>query len=161
VWTSVIEPRILAKQLKTCEVAVGALSSENGRTPMVVSETMVSNMRPGSVIIDVSIDRGGCFETSEITTYENPIIIKHGVYHYCVPNIPSGYSRTASHAVSNVLMPLLLKISSEGGLDEYVWKNLNIRNSIYMFKGALTNFHLSERFKLKYTDLNLLMASIR
>jgi len=161
VWTSVIEPRILAKQLKTCEVAVGALSSENGRTPMVVSESMVSNMRPGSVIIDVSIDRGGCFETSEITTYENPIIIKHGVYHYCVPNIPSGYSRTASHAVSNVLMPLLLKISSEGGLSEYVWKNLNIRNSIYMFKGALTNFHLSERFKLKYTDLNLLMASIR
>ncbi len=160
VWTSVIEPRILAKQLKTCEVAVGALSSENGRTPMVVSESMVANMRSGSVIIDVSIDRGGCFETSEITTHEKPIIIKHGVIHYCVPNIPSGYSRTASHAVSNVLMPLMLKISFEGGLDEYVWKNLNIRNSIYMFKGALTNFHLSERFKLKYTDLNLLMASM-
>jgi alanine dehydrogenase len=160
VWTSVIEPRILAKQLKTCEIAVGALSSENGRTPMVVSEAMVSNMRPGSVIIDVSIDRGGCFETSDITTYERPTFIKHGVIHYCVPNIPSGYSRTASHAVSNVLMPLLLKISNEGGLDEYVWKNLNIRNSIYMFKGALTNFHLSERFKLKYTDLNLLMASM-
>ncbi len=160
VWTSVIEPRILAKQLKTCEIAVGALSSENGRTPMVVSEAMVANMRPGSVIIDVSIDRGGCFETSEITTHEKPTFIKHGVIHYCVPNIPSGYSRTASHAVSNVLMPLLLKISSEGGLDEYVWKNLNIRNSIYMFKGALTNFHLSERFKLKYTDLNLLMASL-
>ncbi|MCU0388316.1 MAG: alanine dehydrogenase [Chitinophagaceae bacterium] len=160
VWTSVIEPRILAKQLKTCEIAVGALSSENGRTPMVVSEAMVANMRPGSVIIDVSVDRGGCFETSEITTHEKPIIIKHGVIHYCVPNIPSGYSRTASHAVSNVLMPLLLKVSNEGGLDEYVWKNLNIRNSIYMFKGALTNFHLSERFKLKYTDLNLLMASL-
>ena len=160
VWTSVIEPRILAKQLKTCEIAVGALSSENGRTPMVVSEAMVANMRAGSVIIDVSIDRGGCFETSEITTHEKPIVIKHGVMHYCVPNIPSGYSRTASHAVSNVLMPLLLKISNEGGLDEYVWKNLNIRNSIYMFKGALTNFHLSERFKLKYTDLNLLMASL-
>jgi alanine dehydrogenase len=160
VWTSVIEPRILAKQLKTCEVAIGALSSENGRTPMVVSETMVANMRPGSVIIDVTADRGGCFETSEITTHEKPTIIKHGVIHYCVPNIPSGYSRTASHAVSNVLMPLLLKISLEGGLDEYVWKNLNIRNSIYMFKGALTNFHLSERFRLKYTDLNLLMASM-
>ncbi|HSK13870.1 MAG TPA: alanine dehydrogenase, partial [Phnomibacter sp.] len=160
VWTSVIEPRILAKQLKTCEVAVGALSSENGRTPMVVSESMVSAMRAGSVIIDVSIDRGGCFETSEITTHEKPTFIKHGVVHYCVPNIPSGYSRTASHAVSNVLMPLLLKTSKEGGLDEYVWKNLNIRNSIYMFKGALTNFHLSERFGIKYTDLNLLMASM-
>jgi len=160
VWTSVIEPRILAKQLKTCEVAIGALNAENGRTPMVVSEDMVSNMRPGSVIIDVSIDRGGCFETAAITTHEKPIFLKHGVIHYCVPNIPSGYSRTASHAVSNVLMPLMLKISMEGGLDEYVWKNLNIRNSIYMFKGSLTNFHLSERFGLKYTDLNLLMASM-
>lgn len=160
VWTSVIEPRILAKQLKTCEVAVGALNSENGRTPMVVTEAMVSNMRPGSVIIDVSIDRGGCFETSEITTHERPTFLKHGVIHYCVPNIPSGYSRTASHAVSNVLMPLLLKVSQEGGLDEFVWKNINIRNSIYMFKGSLTNFHLSERFELKYTDLNLLLASL-
>jgi alanine dehydrogenase len=139
---------------------VGALNSENGRTPMVVTEAMVSNMRPGSVIIDVSIDRGGCFETSEITTHERPTFLKHGVIHYCVPNIPSGYSRTASHAVSNVLMPLLLKVSKEGGLDEYVWKNINIRNSIYMFKGSLTNFHLSERFELKYTDLNLLLASL-
>ncbi|HSC54681.1 MAG TPA: alanine dehydrogenase [Phnomibacter sp.] len=160
VWTSVIEPKILAKQLKTCEIAVGALGQSNGRTPLVVSEEMVANMRPGSVIIDVSIDRGGCFETSEITTHERPTFTKHGVIHYCVPNIPSGYSRTASHAVSNVLMPLLLSIADAGGLDNYVWNNFNIRTGIYMFKGALTNFHLSERFELKYTDLNLLMASM-
>ncbi len=160
VWTSVIEPRILAKQLKTCEVAIGALGSESGRTPIVATEDMVANMRPGSVIIDISIDRGGCFETSEITTHENPVYVKHGVVHYCVPNIPSGYSRTASHAVSNVLMPLLLNIADTGGLDNYVWNNFNIRTGIYMFKGALTNFHLSERFELKYTDLNLLMASM-
>ncbi|MCU0335883.1 MAG: alanine dehydrogenase [Chitinophagaceae bacterium] len=160
VWTSVIEPRILAKQLKTCEVAIGALGSESGRTPIVATEDMVANMRPGSVIIDISIDRGGCFETSEITTHENPVYVKHGVVHYCVPNIPSGYSRTASHAVSNVLMPLLLHIADAGGLDNYVWNNFNIRTGIYMFKGALTNFHLSERFELKYTDLNLLMASM-
>jgi alanine dehydrogenase len=160
IWTSVIEPRILAKQLKTCEVAIGALGSNSGRTPIVATEDMVANMRPGSVIIDISIDRGGCFETSEITTHENPVYIKHGVVHYCVPNIPSGYSRTASHAVSNVLMPLLLNIADAGGLDNYVWNNFNIRSGIYMFKGALTNFHLSERFDLKYTDLNLLMASM-
>ncbi|HMP91915.1 MAG TPA: alanine dehydrogenase [Phnomibacter sp.] len=160
VWTSVIEPRILAKQLKTCEIAVGALGSANGRTPMVVTEDMVANMRPGSVIIDVSVDRGGCFETSEITTHEQPTFVKHGVIHYCVPNIPSGYSRTASHAVSNVLMPLLLNVAEAGGLDDYVWNNLNVRSGIYMFKGALTNFHLSERFQLKYTDLNLLIASM-
>jgi alanine dehydrogenase len=160
-WTSVIEPRILAKQIKTCEIAVGALSSQSGRTPVVVTEEMVSNMRPGSVIIDVSIDRGGCFETSEITTHEQPVFQKYGVIHYCVPNIPSGFARTASHAISNVLMPLLLEAGEEGGFENLVWHKIHLRSGIYLFKGALTNFHLSQRFDLKYTDLNLLIASQR
>jgi alanine dehydrogenase len=160
-WTSVIEPRILAKQIKTCEIAVGALSSQSGRTPVVVSEEMVSNMRPGSVIIDVSIDRGGCFETSRITTHEQPVFSKYGVIHYCVPNIPSGFARTASHAISNVLMPLLLEAGEEGGFENLVWHKIHLRSGIYLFKGALTNFHLSQRFDLKYTDLNLLIASQR
>lgn len=160
-WTSVIEPRMLAKQLKTCEVAVGALASQTGRTPIVVTEEMVSSMRKGSVIIDVSIDRGGCFETSEITTHESPIYLKYGVIHYCVPNIPSGFARTASQAISNVLMPLLLEAGEEGGFEKLIWHNVHLRSGIYMFKGALTNFYLSERFGIKYTDLNLLIASRR
>ncbi|HEV3252708.1 MAG TPA: alanine dehydrogenase [Puia sp.] len=161
IYTSVIEPRILSKQLKTCEVAVGALSSQSGRTPVVVTEEMVSNMRPGSVVIDVSIDRGGCFETSEITSHEHPIFIKYGVIHYCVPNIPSGFARTASQAISNVLMPLLLEAGEDGGFESLVWHKIHLRSGIYLFKGALTNFHLSQRFDLKYTDLNLLIASQR
>jgi alanine dehydrogenase len=160
-WTSVMEPRILAKQLKTCEVAVGALSSQSGRTPVVVTEEMVSNMRTGSVVIDVSIDRGGCFETSEITTHEHPVFLKYGVIHYCVPNIPSGFARTASQAVSNVLMPLLLEAGDEGGFENLIWHKVHLRSGIYLFKGSLTNFHLSQRFDLKYTDLNLLIASKR
>lgn len=160
-WTSVLEPKILAKQLKTCEVAVGALGSNGGRTPMVVTEEMVSNMRPGSVIIDVSIDRGGCFETSEITSHEKPIFMKYGVIHYCVPNIPSGFARTASQAISSVLMPLLLEAADEGGFENLVWHKVHLRSGIYMYKGALTNFHLSQRFDLKFTDLNLLIASRR
>jgi alanine dehydrogenase len=160
-WTSVLEPKVLAKQLKTCDVAVGALTSSGGRTPVVVSEEMVSMMRPGSVIVDVSIDRGGCFETSEVTSHEQPVVSKYGVIHYGVPNIPSGFARTASQAISNVLMPLLLTIGDEGGLEKLVWHQLNIRNGIYLFKGSLTNFHLSQRFNLKYTDLNLLIASQR
>jgi alanine dehydrogenase len=160
-WTSVLEPKVLAKQLKTCDVAVGALTSSGGRTPVVVSEEMVSMMRPGSVIVDVSIDRGGCFETSEVTSHEEPVVSKYGVIHYGVPNIPSGFARTASQAISNVLMPLLLTIGDEGGLEKLVWHQLNIRNGIYLFKGSLTNFHLSQRFNLKYTDLNLLIASQR
>jgi len=141
---------------------VGALSSKGGsRTPIVVADDMVAAMRPGSVIVDVCIDRGGCFETSEVTSHEQAVFLKHGVIHYCVPNIPSGFARTASHAISNVLMPLMLEIADEGGLEQLLWHKLNIRNGIYMFKGALTNIYLSQRFDLKYTDLNLLIASRR
>jgi alanine dehydrogenase len=160
-WTSVIEPKILAKQLKTCDVAVGALNSTSGRTPIVVSEEMVSNMRPGTVIVDVCIDRGGCFETSEVTSQEDPIYRKYDVIHYCVPNIPSSFARTASQAISNVLMPLLLEMGDHGGIENLVWLKPNIRSGIYLFKGSLTNLYLSERFNLKYTDLNLIMASKR
>jgi alanine dehydrogenase len=160
-WTSVIEPKILSKQLKTCDVAVGALSGDGGRTPIVVTEEMVSYMRPGTVIVDVSIDHGGCFETSTTTTHEQPVFTKYDVIHYCVPNIPSGFARTASQAISNVLMPLLLETGEDGGMDNIVWYKINIRSGIYLFKGSLTNFYLSERFDLKFTDLNLLIASKR
>ena len=160
-YTSVIEPGILSKQLKTCDVAVGALSSYGGRTPLVVTEEMVSRMRPGSVIVDVCIDHGGCFETSSITSHKDPVFRKYDVIHYCVPNIPSGFARTASQSISNVLMTLLLEMADEGGFENLVWYKINIRSGIYLFKGALTNFHLSERFDLKFTDLNLLIASSR
>ena len=160
-YTSVIEPGILSKQLKTCDVAVGALSSSGGRTPVVVTEEMVSKMRPGSVIVDVSIDHGGCFETSSITSHKTPVFRKYDVIHYCVPNIPSGFARTASQSISNVLMPLMLEMADDGGFENMVWYKINIRSGIYLFKGALTNFHLSERFDLKFTDLNLLIASSR
>jgi len=160
-YTSVIEPNILSKQLKTCDVAVGALSSSGGRTPIIVTEEMVSRMRPGSVIVDVSIDHGGCFETSNVTSHKVPVFKKYDVIHYCVPNIPSGFARTASQSISNVLMPLMLEMAEDGGFENMVWHKLNIRSGIYLFRGALTNFHLSQRFDLKFTDLNLLIASRR
>ena len=159
VWTSVLEPKILAKQLKTCEVAVGALRNEIGRAPIVVTEEMVAAMRPGSIIIDLAIDRGGCFETSELTNHEHPVITKHNVIHYGVPNIPSGFARTASQAISNVLMPLLIQVGDMGGLEEIIWQQVHLREGIYLYKGALTDFYISEKFHLKFTDLNLLIAS--
>jgi alanine dehydrogenase len=142
-------------------VAIGALSSDYSRAAMVVTEEMVASMRPVSIVIDVAIDRGGCFETSELTTHEKPVFVKHNVIHYCVPNIPSGFARTASQAISNVLMPLLLEISDEGGMEDRVWHSIKLRGGIYLFKGALTDFYLSQKFNLKYSDLNLLIASRR
>lgn len=159
VWTSVIEPNILGKQLKNCEVAIGALNNQKGRVPVVVSENMVAQMRPGSVIIDVCIDRGGCFETSEITSHESPVIEKYGVIHYGVPNIPSGFARTASQAISNVLLPLLINIADEGGFEHLLWHDFNLRNATYLYKGYSTNFNISERFELKHTDLHLILAA--
>ncbi len=158
-YTSVVNPHTLAEQLLDADIAVGALSSRTGRTPIVVTEEMVSNMKAGSVIVDVSIDRGGCFETSEATTHSNPVFKKYDVLHYCVPNIPSGFARTASQAISNVLMPLLIQAADDGGFDNEIWKKQGVREGIYLYKGALTNFHLSQRFHLKYTDLELLRAA--
>ena len=96
-----------------------------------------------------------------VTTHKKPVFRKYDVIHYCVPNIPSGFARTASQAISNVLMSLLLETAEAAGVDNLIWHQLNIRSGIYMFKGALTNFYLSEKFDIKFTDLNLLIASRR
>lgn len=159
VYTSVINPLTLHQELAKADLAVGAIHSEKGRTPIVVTEKMVQSMKAGAVIVDVSIDQGGCFETSEITTHNNPVFIKHDVIHYCVPNIASRVSKTASLALSHVLTPMLLKLHEYNGFDNLLRYRAGIRNGVYMFKGHLTNLHMSERFHMRYTDLNLLIAS--
>lgn len=159
VYTSVIEPGALAKELREADVAVGALKPVNGVTPVVVTEEMVSEMKSGSVIADVSIDRGGCFETSRATTHEHPIFKKYDVIHYCVPNIASGVSRTASRAISNVLMPIVLECADNGGIDALLQNKPGIRNGVYLYKGCVTNAPIAKRFEMKYTDLDLLMTN--
>lgn len=159
VYTSVIQPNILSKALSTCDLAIGALRSDEGRSPNVVSEDMVRIMKPGSVIVDVSIDQGGCFETSEITTHTNPTFIKHDVIHYCVPNIPSRVARTASYALSNIFTPILLDIADTGGFKNYFWENTILRNGVYIYKGNLVKRQLGERFNMKYKDIDLLIGA--
>ncbi len=158
-FTSVLEPVTLAEELQNCDVAVGALKPINGITPMVVTQQMVSNMKAGSVIIDVSIDRGGCFETSRITSHEKPIYKVYDVIHYCVPNIASAVSRTASRAISNVLMPLLQQCTEMGGVEEIITEKSGIRKGVYVYKGRITSAPIAKRFNLKYTDLDLLLAT--
>ena len=158
-FTSVLEPVTLAAELSTADVAVGALKPVNGITPVVVSDQMVSNMKAGSVIIDVSMDRGGCFETSRLTTHEKPVFKKYDVIHYCVPNIASGVSRTASRAISNVLMPIMQQAADMGGVEDIILAKSGIRRGVYMYKGCVTNAPIAKRFNFKYTDLDLLLAS--
>ncbi|RYD95197.1 MAG: alanine dehydrogenase [Sphingobacteriales bacterium] len=158
-YTSVIDPHELKKSLAKTDVVIGALKPVNGVTPMVVTEEMVALMKAGSVIIDVSIDRGGCIETSRPTTHDSPVFSKFGVIHYCVPNIASGVARTASKAISNVLMPIVMDIAEKGGVDYVLKTKQGIRNGVYLYKGLVTNQHIAKRFDMKYTDLNLIMTN--
>lgn len=158
-YTSVLDPNELQKALTTADVAVGALKPINGVTPVVVTEEMVGHMKSGAIIVDVSIDRGGCFETSRPTSHESPIYKRFDVLHYCVPNIASSVARTASKAISNVLMPIVLEIAGKGGVDHLLKNKMGIRNGVYVFKGCVTNQNLAKRFGMKYTDLDLIMAN--
>ena len=157
--TSTINPVYLGYQLLSADCVIGAIHSREGRTPVVVSEEMVAQMKPGSVIIDVSIDQGGCFETSQVTSHEKPTFTKYDVVHYCVPNIASKVSRTASVAVSNILTPLLMQAESTGSIERLLFKQPGLRHGVYTYKGCLTNQYLSDRFGMKYTNLNLLITS--
>jgi alanine dehydrogenase len=158
-FTSVIDPKVLKEELINADVAVGALKPVNGITPVVVTEEMVSHMKAGSIVVDVSIDRGGCFETSRATSHEHPTFKKYDVIHYCVPNIASGVSRTASRAISNVLMPIVLECADMGGVEHLLQAKPGIRNGVYLYKGCVTNAPIAKRFDIKFTDLNLLMAN--
>lgn len=159
IWTSVIQPEELKIALQNADVAIGAMRPEHGRTPMLVSEEMVQDMQDGSVIVDVSIDRGGCFETSEVTTHTDPVFRKYGVVHYCVPNIASRVPRTASYALSNIFTPMLLAMGDSGGFEDLIKKDLGVRHGVYLYNGALTSEILSEAFKLPYKDLDILLAA--
>ncbi len=158
-YTSVIQPEELRRALASADVAIGALRSNEGRTPTVVTESMVDGMKEGSVIVDISIDKGGCFETSEVTNHTHPIFVKNGVTHYCVPNIASRVSRTASIALSNIFTPLILNIGEHGGCSSLIKQNMGFRHGVYLYNGTLTNESLGEAFNLPYKDIDLLFAA--
>ncbi len=156
IFTSTIQNKTLLKSLQRCDVAIGAIRGKY-RAPIVVSQTMVEHMKKGSVIIDVSIDTGGCFETSEITTHENPTFIKNGIIHYCVPNIPSRYSKTASLSISNIITPYLLQIADDGGIESAIRCDSGLKNGVYFYHGILTNKTIGEWFNLNHRDINLIV----
>jgi len=156
IFTSTIQEKSLLKALMRCDVAIGAMRGSN-RAPIVVTETMVEHMKKGAVIVDVSIDTGGSFETSEITTHEKPIFIKNNVIHYCVPNIPSRYSKTASMSISNIITPFLIQIAEDGGIESAIRCNRGLKNGVYMYHGLLTNKSIADWFNIPYRDINLIV----
>ena len=157
VSTFILQPKALQKALMRADVVIGALRADDGRTPCVVSEEMVKKMKSGAVIVDVSIDQGGCFESSEVTNHKKPTYRKFDVVHYCVPNISSRVSRTASFAISNILAPTLLQIGMAGGVDDFLKQNAGLRSGVYAHKGMLTSAVLGSMFDMPYKNLNLIM----
>ena len=151
--TNMISPKALQKAVRRADVVIGAIRTKSGRTPCLISEDMVKLMKSGSVIIDVSIDRGGCIETSEITSHKSPTFIKHGVIHYCVPNIPSRVARTASFSLSNIFASLLLQIGDHGGVNQIIYNNPNIGQGAYIINGRLVNKGIADWFNLPYQSL--------
>lgn len=155
VYTSVLQPKLLKKALMRCNVLIGAMRGET-RSPIVVSEDMVQLMKKGAVIVDTSIGTGGCIETIQVTTLDNPTYIKHNVLHYGVPNLPSRYARTASFSLSNIVMPYLLKIGEEGGIENTLQIDKGLRNGLYLYRGILTDTTISKWFAIPCKPLHLL-----
>ena len=158
--TSTPQPDRILHALKSADLAIGAIRSNKGKTPVIVSDEMVAQMKYSSVIIDVCIDGGGCFETSRVTTHDNPVFRIHDVIHYGVPNIASRVPRTASYALSNIFIPILLNFGEHGSFEEVLRRYQGVRNGVYMFNGIITNRYLGEALNLPYKDLDLLIAAM-
>ncbi len=156
VFTSTLQDKLLLKALRRADVVIGAAKGKY-RTPVLVPESMVEFMKKGSVIVDVSIDTGGCFETSEITTHNNPTFVKHGVIHYGVPNIASRYSKTASISISNIMVPYLLEMGEFGGVEAAIRCNNGLKNGIYSYHGILTNKKIADWFGMPYSEISLIV----
>jgi len=161
VFTSVMQPIVLRKAVLSSDVVIGAVRSNNGRCPCIIDESTVEKMKPNSVLIDVSIDQGGCFETSQITNHLKPTFRKHDVIHYCVPNIASRVARTATYALTNIFTPILLEIGERGSIMNLIWNRPGVRNAVYLYQGALTNKDIGERFNMTPKDLELIAFSQR
>lgn len=159
VYTSVIDSVNLPNALTEADLVVGALRSEFGFAPMVITEEMVTRMKPNSVIVDVAIDTGGCCETSEMTSHQKPVFKKYDVIHYCVPNIASRFAHTASEALSNIFAPVLMKAANLGGIDEMIMHNKWFMKGVITHKGSVTHLNLARRFNLRYKDLGLIISA--
>ncbi len=159
VYTSVFHRQVMERTLRSADVLIGAMYLIEQGPRYIVTEEMVKQMKKGSVIVDISIDQGGCIETSECKTQVDPVFTKYGVIHYCMPNLPSRVARTASIAISNVFAPLLQKMGESGGVKQFLKDDKGVRNGVYIFNGILTNNFIGKHFNIPSKDIDLLMAA--
>jgi len=157
--TSVFHPQVLKKALKSADVLIGAIELEDLKPWYYVTEEMVRTMKKGSVIIDLSIDRGGCIETTECRALRDPVYEKYGVIHFSAWNLPSRVARTASIALSNIFAPMLQNMADSGGITQLLRNDHSVRNGVYLYNGNLTNETLGQKFGILSKDLDLLLSA--
>lgn len=157
--TSVFHPQVLKKALKSADVVIGAIELEDLKSMYFVTEEMVRTMKKGSVIIDLSIDRGGCIETTECRQLKDPVYEKHGVIHFSAWNLPSRVARTASIAFSNIFSPLLQNLADSGNITHLLKNDTGLRSGVYIYNGMLTNETLGQKFGVLSKDLDLLLSA--
>lgn len=158
VFTSVIHPTVLIRSLATADAVIGNLRYINGSERFMVSEELVKTMKPGAIIIDMSVDQGGCFETSECRTLQHPVFEKHGVIHYCVPNISARVARTSSMALSNIFAPMLLKVACSGSVNSAITESVGFRHGAFIYSGVLVNRLIGNYYNIPSNDIGLLIA---
>ena len=159
IFTSIIQPDVISEALRSADVLIGAIYAPTGHRVNIISEAMVQKMKSGSVIVDVSIDRGGCIETSQETSHSKPVYQIHNVTHYCVPNISSRTPHTASYALSNYFTPFLLDLAKCSGLNERLLNDIGLRKGVYLYNGKITMEYIAKKFKLPFQDIELLLAA--
>lgn len=159
IHTSIYHPQVLEKSLKSADVVIGAMNMMGKRHRLFVSEEMVKHMKKNAIIIDISIDQGGCIETSECRMQNNPLYKKHGVIHYCSTNLTSVVARTASIALSNVISPIMLNLGESGGLKTFLKDSVGTRNGVYIYNGILVSDYIGSMFNIPSKDIELLMAA--
>ena len=157
--TSVFHPQVLKKALKSADVLIGAIELEDLKPWYYITEDMIRLMKKGSVIIDLSIDRGGCIETTECRPLHDPVYEKHGVIHFSAWNLPSRVARTASIALSNIFIPILQNMADAGGMTQLLKNDTGLRNGAYLYNGILTNETLGQKFGILSKDLDLLLSA--
>jgi alanine dehydrogenase len=159
ITTAMANEQYIRQYVKSADVIIGAIVRGGSRSPVLVTEEMVASMRPGSVIVDAVIDQGGCIETSEPTSHSDPVFKKHGIVHYCVPNMPSNAARTATDALTNVLVPYILEIGDSESINDALWRNEGLRSGTYVYRKHVTKKSLASIFGMPHRDIELLIAS--
>lgn len=159
VFTSVIHPKVLFRALASADAVIGNLRYINGSDRFMVAEALVKTMKKGAVIVDLSVDQGGCFETSECRTISDPVFEKHGIIHYCVPNISARVGRTSSIALSNIFTPIILKIGESGSVKQSIADSSGFRHGAYIFNGIMVNRLMGRYYGIPSNDIGLFLAA--